>query len=146
MATISLHPGALATKLITAAGGVIHPDDFHGQKLVLFLCPKDDADAASREIESYCALADQFEKAGVWVIGVRNEREAGLCRAMNGGAVQIVHDADGCAYSILAELLPRGGETAHGASFLFGREGTVRNVWASSGHADEVLKAARERP
>ena len=44
-----------------------------GQSLVLYFYPKDDTSGCTREAQDFTALAPQFEKAGVKVVGVSRD-------------------------------------------------------------------------
>jgi peroxiredoxin Q/BCP len=54
-------------------GQSISPTDFRGQKLVLYFYPKDDTSGCTREAQDFTALATEFEKAGVWILGVSKD-------------------------------------------------------------------------
>ena len=56
-------------KLVGADAGAVSPADFRGQKLVLYFYPKDDTSGCTREAQDFTALADEFEKAGAWILG-----------------------------------------------------------------------------
>src|SRR3546814_10977643 len=54
-------------------GKPVHPADFKGQKLVLYFYPKDDTSGCTREAQDFTALAEDFEAAGVRVVGVSRD-------------------------------------------------------------------------
>ncbi|MGZ5870415.1 MAG: redoxin domain-containing protein, partial [Croceibacterium sp.] len=51
-------------------GAHIRPSDFRGRKLVLFFYPKDDTPGCTIETKDFSALAGEFDKAGVALLGV----------------------------------------------------------------------------
>lgn len=131
------------TDLPLIGGGSIDLADFCGQKLVLFFCP---SVAATAEIASFAALADQFEKAGAWLLGVAS-------RPIEVGQADGVHlgiglDPDDAAFERLRALSPDVGNASRdeGAVFLIDRDGTIRDAWSGAGRAADALAAAREGP
>ncbi len=60
----------------TTDGGSVRPSDFKGRKLVLFFYPKDDTPGCTTENKDFTALAGDFAKAGVALLG----RQQGFAR------------------------------------------------------------------
>jgi peroxiredoxin Q/BCP len=54
-------------------GAPVHITDFKGRKLVLFFYPKDDTPGCTTENKDFSALAPEFEKAGVALLGVSKD-------------------------------------------------------------------------
>ena len=54
-------------------GQPVRPADFKGQKLVLYFYPKDDTSGCTREAQDFTALAEEFESAGTWILGVSKD-------------------------------------------------------------------------
>ena len=59
--------------LETPDGGTVRPSDFRGRKLVLFFYPKDDTPGCTIENKDFSALAGEFERAGVALLGVSKD-------------------------------------------------------------------------
>lgn len=118
--------------------------DFEGQKLALFYQADGDRASFRREAKAFAALADEFEHAGAWVLGVIRDR------ALEPAATETIRtalDPDGSGYDALRRCL--GGERSdpgEAATFLFDRDGTVRGAWPSGGHAGDALEVARQHP
>lgn len=119
---------------------------FLGQKLVLFFCPEG-REAAADEIESYRRLADSFERAGTWVVGMVGSSEESPPLA-SGPHLRIGIDEDGRAFRELIDGLrdqpkPR---REDGMVFIIERDGRLRHGWTGAGHARQALENVRERP
>jgi peroxiredoxin Q/BCP len=137
-------------------GAKVRPADFGGNKLVLYFYPKDDTSGCTREAQDFSALADAFEKAGTWVLGV--SRDDPKSHARFAGKydlrVKLASDLDGSvceAFGVWAEksLYGRKYMGIERATFLIDRDGTLARVWRKvkvPGHAAEVLAAARDLP
>jgi peroxiredoxin Q/BCP len=129
---------------------------FRGNKLVLYFYPKDDTSGCTREAKDFTALAQAFEEAGTWILGVsrddpkkhrkfteKYELKVGLASDMDGSACE--------AFGTWVEksLYGRKYMGIERATFLIDRDGTVSRVWRRvkvPGHVDEVLKAAQDLP
>jgi peroxiredoxin Q/BCP len=135
-------------------GERVSPADFKGNKLVLYFYPKDDTTGCTREAQDFTALAAEFEKAGTWILGV--SKDSPKSHAKFAGKydlrVKLASDEDG---SVCEAFGTWGEKSMYGrkymgierATFLIDRDGTVARIWRKvkvSGHADEVLAAARE--
>ncbi|HYN46417.1 MAG TPA: peroxiredoxin [Allosphingosinicella sp.] len=137
-------------------GAKISPADFKGNKLVLYFYPKDDTSGCTREAEEFSALADQFEKAGTWILGVSKDSPKSHAKfaAKYGLKVKLATDSDGrvCdAFGVWTEKSMYGRKYMgiERATFLIDRDGTLARVWRKvkvPGHAEEVLEAARDLP
>jgi len=137
-------------------GKPVSPADFKGNKLVLYFYPKDDTSGCTREARDFTALADEFEKAGTWVLGVSKDSPASHAKFAGkyGLKVKLASDPDG---SVCEGFGTWGEKSLYGrkymgierATFLIDRDGTVARAWRKvkvRGHAEEVLEAARELP
>lgn len=136
------------------AGATVKPSDFRGRPLVLFFYPKDDTPGCTTENKEFSALAPEFERAGVAVIGVSKDPPARHAKfaAKHGLACPLASDAEGQG---LAEALGIWVEKAlygrrymgmERTTFLVDREGRIARVWRKvkvAGHAREVLEAAQ---
>ena len=61
---------------LETAEGPLSLADFKGKTLVLYFYPKDDTTGCTREAPDFTALAPEFAKAGVTVIGVSKDTVA----------------------------------------------------------------------
>ena len=135
-------------------GKAISPADFKGQKLVLYFYPKDDTPGCTREAQDFSALADEFEKAGTWVLGISKDDPAKHRKFIEKHdlRVSLVSDIKGAACDAFGTWGEKSlyGRTYMGierATFLVDRDGVVKKAWRKvkvPGHADTVLAAARE--
>jgi len=127
--------------------------DFKGQKLVVYFYPKDDTSGCTREAQDFTALADQFESAGTWVIGVSKDSPKSHIKFRDKYdlKVRLLTDADGAACEAFGTWVEKSmyGKKYMGierATFLIDRDGVVKKVWRKvkvPGHAEQVLEAAR---
>ena len=137
-------------------GETVNPADFRGNKLVLYFYPKDDTSGCTREAQDFTALAEEFEKAGTWIVGVSKDPPAAHRKFTDkyGLRVRLASDLDGSACEAFGTWIEKSmyGRKYMGidrATFLINRDGTVDRVWRKvkvPGHAEEVLAAARELP
>jgi thioredoxin-dependent peroxiredoxin len=125
-----------------------------GQPLVLYFYPKDDTSGCTREAQDFTALAPEFAKAGVKIIGVsrdpmkRHEKFIGKY----GLAVPLASDEDGRTSGAFGTWVEKSmyGRKYMGmerATYLIGADGRVLKAWRKvkvPGHAEEVLEAAKD--
>jgi len=143
-------------KLEGADGKAISPTDFAGQKLVVYFYPKDDTSGCTAEAQAFTALADAFQKAGTWLLGVSKDSAKSHAKFTDkyGLRVPLASDTDGSACEAFGTWVEKSmyGRKYMGierATFLVDRDGVVKRVWRKvkvTGHADEVLAAARALP
>ena len=125
-----------------------------GELLVLYFYPKDDTSGCTREAQDFTALAPEFEDAGVKVIGVSRDPLKAHQKFIDkyGLAVPLVPDQDGRISDAFGTWVQKSmyGRKYMGmerSTFLIGADGRVLKAWRKvkvPGHAEEVLKAARE--
>jgi peroxiredoxin Q/BCP len=137
-----------------AEGKQLSPADFSGQKLVVYFYPKDDTSGCTSEAQAFSALAEQFEQAGVWIIGVSKDDAKSHAKfsAKYDLKVPLATDRDGSvceAFGVWGEKSMYGRKYMgiERATFLIDRDGVVKRVWRKvkvAGHAEEVLKAAQD--
>lgn len=142
--------------LIAMDGKPVSPADFRGQKLVLYFYPKDDTSGCTREGREFSALADEFEKAGTWILGISKDSPESHAKftAKYDLRVKLATDPDGSVcdgFGVWGEksLYGRKYMGIERATFLIDRDGTLARIWRRvkvPGHAEEVLAAARELP
>jgi len=125
-----------------------------GQPLVLYFYPKDDTSGCTREAQDFTALAPEFAKAGVKVVGVSRDsmKSHGKFIGKYGLAVPLASDEDGKISEAFGTWVEKSmyGRKYMGmerATYLIGADGRVLRAWRKvkvPNHANEVLKAARE--
>ena len=126
-----------------------------GQPLVLYFYPKDDTSGCTREARDFTALAPEFAKAGVKVVGVSRDSMKSHDKFIGkyGLAVPLVSDDDGKISEAFGTWVEKSmyGRKYMGmerATYLIGADGRVLRAWRKvkvPNHANEVLKAARAR-
>ena len=141
-------------RLTSLEGKAISPADFGGQKLVLYFYPKDDTSGCTREAQDFTALAGDFRKAGVKVIGVSRDPMKSHEKFIGKYdlAVPLASDGDGKISDAFDTWVQKSmyGRKYMGmerATYLIGADGTILKAWRKvkvPKHAEEVLKAARE--
>jgi thioredoxin-dependent peroxiredoxin len=143
-------------KLVSVEGKEISPTDFRSQKLVLYFYPKDDTSGCTAEAQAFSALADAFEEASTWVLGISKDDSKKHAKFIDKYdlKVQLASDVDGSVCEAFGTWVEKSmyGRKYMGidrATFLIDRDGKVQKVWRKvkvPGHADEVLEAARALP
>lgn len=135
-------------------GGTVRVSDFAGCKLVLFFYPKDDTPGCTVENQDFSALAGDFAKAGVALLGISKDSPARHAKfiAKYSLAAPLASDA---AEGGLSDALGIWTEKQnYGRSYmgmvrttvLVDADGRIARVWDKvkvKGHAAEVLEAAR---
>ena len=124
-----------------------------GQPLVLYFYPKDDTSGCTREAQDFSALASEFAKAGVKVVGVSRDPMKSHEKFIGkyGLAVPLASDQDGRISDAFGTWVEKSmyGRKYMGmerATYLIGADGKVLRAWRKvkvPGHADEVLEAAK---
>ena len=126
-----------------------------GQSLVLYFYPKDDTLGCTLEAQNFTALAPDFAKAGVKVVGVSRDpmKKHEKFIAKYDLAVPLVADEDGRISDAFGTWVEKSmyGRKYMGmerATYLIAADGRVLNAWRKvkvPGHAEDVLKAASGR-
>lgn len=125
-----------------------------GRPLVLYFYPKDDTSGCTREAQDFTALAGDFAKAGVKVVGVSRDPMKSHEKFIGkyGLAVPLVSDEDGRISDAFGTWVQKSmyGRKYMGmerATYLIGGDGRVLKAWRKvkvPKHAEEVLEAARK--
>jgi thioredoxin-dependent peroxiredoxin len=125
-----------------------------GQPLVLYFYPKDDTSGCTREAQDFTALVADYAKAGVKVVGVSRDPMKSHKKFIGkySLAVPLVSDEDGRISEAFGTWVQKSmyGRKYMGmerATYLIGADGRVLRAWHKvkvPGHAEEVLKAAKE--
>lgn len=138
----------------TPEGGSVKPSDFAGRKLVVFFYPKDDTPGCTTESKDFSALAPEFEKAGIAVLGVSKDPPKKHIKFIEKHALAVPLASD-AAEAGLSDALgiwtekQNYGRTYLGmvrTTYLIGADGRIAQVWNKvkvKGHAEEVLAAAQ---
>ena len=124
-----------------------------GGPLVVYFYPKDDTSGCTREAQDFTALAPEFEKAGVKVVGISRDPMKSHEKFIGkyGLTVPLASDEDGRISDAFGTWVEKSmyGRKYMGmerATFLIGPDGKVLRAWRKvkvPGHAQEVLKAAQ---
>ena len=141
-------------KLVGMDGESMSPADFRGNKLVLYFYPKDDTSGCTREAQDFTAMAGDFADAGVKVVGISRDPRKSHDKfiAKYDLKVPLASDENGAVSDAFGTWVEKSmyGRKYMGmerATYLIGADGTVLKAWRKvkvPGHAQEVLKAARE--
>jgi peroxiredoxin Q/BCP len=125
-----------------------------GQPLVLYFYPKDDTSGCTREAQDFTALARDYAKAGVRVVGISRDPMKSHKKFIGkyGLAVPLVSDEDGRISEAFGTWVEKSmyGRKYMGlerATYLIGADGRVLRAWRKvkvPKHAEEVLEAAKE--
>ena len=139
---------------VTATDGTSIDLSSPGQPLVLYFYPKDDTYGCTREAQDFTALAADYTKAGVKVLGVSRDPMKSHEKFIGkyGLAVPLVSDEDGRISEAFGTWVEKSmyGRKYMGmerATYLIGANGRLLSAWRKvkvPNHAAEVLKAARE--
>ena len=123
------------------------------QPLVLYFYPKDDTSGCTREAQDFTALAGDYAKAGVKVIGVSRDPMKSHEKFIGkyGLAVPLVSDEDGRISDAFGTWVEKSmyGRKYMGmerATYLIGADGKVLKAWRKvkvPKHAEDVLAEAR---
>jgi thioredoxin-dependent peroxiredoxin len=125
-----------------------------GEPLVLYFYPKDDTSGCTREAQDFSALAGDFQKAGVKVIGVSRDPMKSHEKFIGKYdlAVPLASDGDGKISDAFGTWVEKSmyGRKYMGmerSTFLIGTNGRVLKLWRKvkvANHAQQVLTAAGE--
>jgi peroxiredoxin Q/BCP len=152
---MTIHEGDTAPNItVTASDGSTVNLASPGQALVLYFYPKDDTSGCTREAQDFTALAADYAKAGVKVIGVSRDPMKSHEKFIGkySLAVPLVSDQDGRISEAFGTWVEKSmyGRKYMGmerSTFLIGADGRVLKAWRKvkvPKHAEEVLKAAKE--
>jgi thioredoxin-dependent peroxiredoxin len=137
---------------LDTADGPVRLADFGGKTLVLYFYPKDDTPGCTREAQDFSALAPEFAKAGVTVIGVSKDSLKAHTKFASKYdlAVKLGSDPEGKAIADYGSWVEKSlyGRQYMGidrSTFLI-RDGRIARIWRKvkvANHAQQVLEAAR---
>lgn len=137
---------------LAGADGPIRLADFAGKAVALYFYPKDDTSGCTKEAQEFSALAADFAKAGVSVVGVSKDslKSHAKFTAKYGLAVPLGADPEGAVIERYGSWVEKNmyGRAYMGierSTFLI-KDGRLTRIWRKvkvPGHAAEVLKAAQ---
>jgi peroxiredoxin Q/BCP len=139
--------------LATADGGRVSRASLAGRPFVLFVYPKADTPGCTVEANDFTRLAAEFEALGVALVGVSPDPVKALAkfRSKHGLGVGLASDEGQDLLRALGVWVEKSmyGKAIKGAertTLLADGEGRIVRLWPKvsvSGHAEEVLEAAR---
>ena len=138
----------------TPDGGTVKPSDLKGKKLVIFFYPKDNTPGCTTEAKDFSALKDDFEAAGVELLGVSKDsaKKHQNFIAKHELTTPLATDAEEGGLSDALGIWTEKqmyGKTYMGmvrTTYLVDAEGKIAQVWPKvkvKGHAEDVLAAAK---
>ncbi|MEO5336591.1 MAG: peroxiredoxin [Magnetospirillum sp. WYHS-4] len=135
-------------------GGNLALSDLKGRVVVLYFYPKDNTPGCTREAIDFRDRKAAFDAVGAVVVGVSRDSiksHKGFKKKQELNFVLLAdEEASLCqAYEVWKEKKQYGRSFMgiERSTFLIDRQGVIRREWRKvkvEGHADEVLKAARE--
>jgi peroxiredoxin Q/BCP len=136
---------------LETADGRVKLADFAGKTFVLYFYPKDDTSGCTKEAQAFTALAPEFAKAGVTVIGVSKDTVAKHRKfaAKYDLTIPLGSDPEGAVIERYGSWVEK---TLYGrqymgidrSTFLI-KDGKFAKIWRKvkvPGHAEAVLAAA----
>ena len=137
---------------LETAEGPIRSADFKGNTVVIYFYPKDDTPGCTNENKDFSALAPEFAKAGVALVGVSkdNLKSHAKFTAKYGLTVPLGSDPEGKVIEtfeswVEKKLYGRDYMGIDRSTFLI-RDGVIQHIWRKvkvAGHAQEVLDVAK---
>lgn len=132
-------------------GGSMSLTDFKGQKLVLFLYPKDDTSGCTLEAIEFTAHANDFTRLNTTVVGLSKDSAASHDKFIKKHSLgmALLSDETGELLKTLGCWVEKNmyGRTYMGierTTFLIDEAGTIRQIWNKvkvKGHVATVLEA-----
>lgn len=135
-------------------GGSILPSDLKGKPAVIWFYPKDNTPGCTVEAKDFSALAPDFAKAGVALLGVSKDSPQKHRNFIDkqGLSVPLATDAaegglsDALGIWTEKQLYGKKFMGMVRTTYLLDSEGRIARLWDKvkvKGHAEEVLEAAR---
>ena len=147
-----LGPGERAPRfsLSDQDGASVSSDDFAGKPAVVYFYPKDDTPGCTTEACQFNDYLEQFQQAGVRVLGVSPDAPESHVEFRNKYGLLFTLLSDP-THKTMADYgawgdRPGKGEGVIRSTVLIGPDGTITRAWygvKADGHASEVLEALR---
>jgi peroxiredoxin Q/BCP len=139
----------------TPDGGTVRPSDFAGKPAVIWFYPKDNTPGCTTEAKDFTALAGDFAKAGVALLGVSKDspdKHRKFIEKQDLGVPLATDAAEGGLSDALGIWTEKQlyGKKFIGmvrTTYLLDAQGRIARVWDKvkvKGHAAEVLEAAQK--
>jgi len=144
---------APAFTLPRAGGGTVSLQDFKGRKLVLYFYPKANTPGCTKEAIAFSRLRSAFAKVETEILGVSADPIAAQDKFKTNHKLTVALASDETK-AMLRAFGAWGEKSMYGRkfmgvirrTFLIDAQGRIARIWPKvrvSGHADEVLAAAR---
>ncbi|KRB60158.1 bacterioferritin [Rhizobium sp. Root708] len=153
MADIGIGSTAPDFDLPRDGGGRVKLGDFSGKPLVLFFYPKDDTTGCTTESLAFTALAPEFAKAGIAVLGMSPDSVKCHDRFIKKHSLMVILASDEErttleAYGVWKQksMYGRSYMGVERTTLLIRPDGTIATIWQKvkvAGHAEAVLVAAQ---
>lgn len=135
------------------SGKSIKLSKLKGKTVVVYFYPKDDTSGCTREAKDFSCLADDFQQAGVEIIGISPDSTVSHAkfRKKHDLTVHLAADEDkqaANAFGVWVEKSMYGRKYmgVERATFLIDSKGKIAKIWHKvkvPGHAEDVLAAAK---
>lgn len=152
MSELAVGDNAPAFTLPRDGGGSVSLADFSGKPVVIYFYPKDDTSGCTIEAVSFTALAEDFARAGIAVVGVSPDSVKRHDKFVSKHDLQVILASDEGldtlnAYGVWKEKSMYGRKYmgVERTTFLIDANHKIAAVWRKvkvAGHAEDVLKAA----
>jgi len=139
--------------LPTDQGAGIKLSKLKGKPVVIYFYPKDDTSGCTKEAQAFTALAPEFARLGIRVIGISPDSAASHAkfRAKHELGIDLAADEERkaiAAYGVWVEKSMYGKKHmgVDRSTFLIDAKGQIARAWRKvkvPGHAEEVLEAAK---
>jgi peroxiredoxin Q/BCP len=140
-------------ELVTDAGTPFRLSDHRGRPLILFFYPEDDTEGCTIENLEFTALAPEFEKLGLTVLGISPDSVEKHCKFRDKYGLRIPLAADP-GHKVTSKYGVWGPKKLFGheydgvirTTFLVAPDGRLASIWKVTrikGHAEAALAAAK---
>ncbi|MEM0987707.1 MAG: thioredoxin-dependent thiol peroxidase [Pseudomonadota bacterium] len=153
MADLEIGAAAPAFTLPADGGKTVSLSDLAGQKVVLYLYPRDDTPGCTKEAIGFTEKKAEFEAAGAVVLGLSKDTVAKHDKfiAKHDLGVTLLSDEDNAVIDAYGSWVEKSmyGKKSMGierSTFLIDGQGKLARIWRKvkvPGHVDEVLEAVQ---
>jgi peroxiredoxin len=144
MTGIRLNYGIPDIDLPRHGGGTVNPGDFAGHPLIVVFCPLD-PDAEAEELRECSDRVRDFDSYEAWLITIGRENAASSEAGRLTASAYDPGDRAWVAFKDIAGPHALALDRAKGATFLFGRGGSLQRAWPGCGHETELLAELAQR-